>query len=177
MYNILYYLELENCRLDCGTEIAFKNLDSDSDIIFFKLPIIKGLILALKDNCFAHKSPVVTYTEHTWSQDIKEKNEKIDKFSKELNIQKLKECLEKYFNSKTDIKINIDQKALEIDCKQFIKYAYQANDEEYNNILKQYEDDNIDFFNELFRKWKMINLIKSTYHLRNHIDSKINAIR
>jgi hypothetical protein len=152
-YNILYYLTLENCRHDCGTEIAFRK--SESEIITIKLPIIEGLILALKDDCFSHKSPVIslinpnefgtrliirTYAQFQKSEEISERNTKISFLSRELNLKKLEDCLEKYFNEETEI-------SLKKDCYNFIKRYYV--DREYydvNNIFDKYYNDHKEFF-------------------------------
>ena len=88
--NIIYYYKLENCKLDCGTDIAFKKEDSSIEII--RLPVIEGLIISIKDDCVVHKSPVITlinpekdstrilirtFSNITFSDDIKKKIKKI----------------------------------------------------------------------------------------------------
>jgi len=155
-YNILYYLTLENCRLDCGTEIAFRN--SNSEIITIKLPIIEGLILALKDDCFSHKSPVIslidhnkvgkrllirTYAQYQNSADILEKNNNISLLSAELNLQKLDDCF-KNFNKEQD-------KSLKIDCSKFIGQYYVHYDfsENVKKIFDKYKyNENKHLYNE-----------------------------
>jgi len=155
-YNILYYLTLENCRHDCGTEIAFRK--SESGIITIKLPIIEGLIIALKDDCFSHKSPVIslinpdeigkrliirTYAQFQKSEEILGRNVELHKLSIELNLKKLEDCLEKYFNEETEI-------SFKADCYNFIKTYYR--DKEYygvNSIFDRYYNDHKDFFDSL----------------------------
>ena len=145
-YNILYYLQLENCRADCGTEIAFKNLQSE--IINIKLPIMEGLIIALKDDCFTHKSPIIslidhdklgirliirTYADYQNSDEIREKNIKLDSVARELNLNKLNSCMEDYVNPSSD-------QAIKSDCLLFIKhyYDYERSNSEISEIFSKY---------------------------------------
>jgi hypothetical protein len=156
-YNILYYLTIENCRLDCGTDIAFR--DTNSEIITIKLPIMEGLIIAIKDDCFSHKSPVITllepekpgsrliirtYAGHQHGEDIKIKNKQISELNKELNYEKLRNCLDSYFNETID-------ESIRIDCYKFIKYYWPYKDdyEEIKRLFDNYYDSNKSFFDTL----------------------------
>ncbi len=152
-YNILYYLKLENCRLDCGTEIAFTN--SESEIISIKLPIMEGLIIALKDDCFTHKSPIISLLDHekigtrliirTYADfQRSNRNTNIELIAKKLNLEKLNLCMKDYITS-NDI-------AIKSDCLLFIKhyYKYVKNDNEIANIFNRYKDNQQ--YNELFTK-------------------------
>jgi hypothetical protein len=154
LYNILYYLKIENCRHDCGTEIAFKKLDSE--IVIIKLPIMEGLIIALKDDCFSHKSPVISLidTEQTGSRTIvrsyirlpdsdeiiERNNITIRELSEELNTKKLEDCLKKYFNSESE--------SIKLDCLDVIKRAWNHGINK-NPLIDPYYDDNKSFFDNL----------------------------
>jgi hypothetical protein len=164
-YNVIYYLTIENCKLDCGTDIAY--MRPDGIIQTITLPIHQGLIIAFKDSSFAHKSPIITVTDHNnpahrllirtrvynskkVSDEVKKQNKNVDDIVDQLNLEKLKQCLKKYGN-KT---INMAER---VDCIYFIKHFYKYKSDSslfknifiYNNITRfDYTDNEI---NEKFR--------------------------
>ena len=159
-YNILYYLTLDNCRPDCGTDIAFRN-SPESEIITIRLPVIQGLILALKDDCFAHKSPVVslidpeklgtrliirTYAKFEESDQIMNRNASVQDLIYDLNLKKLKDCLKEYFSETID-------KSKKTDCYNFFKYYWRIvknyPDDDYYKEFSKYFSEHDDFFKQL----------------------------
>jgi hypothetical protein len=153
-YNVFCYLELNNCRHDCGVDIAYK--DSESNTVTIKLPIIEGLIILFKDDYFAHKSPIVTLIDpekvgtrlfiRTYVNIAPEneedliKRQQTDEIINELNTNKIQYCLEQYFNNDTSQEIKAD-------CYHLI-YIYRS--EILNNpIYKSYIDEHREFFENL----------------------------
>ena len=160
LYNVLYYLTLENCRSDCGTEIAFL---ADKKKQTIKLPICEGLIIALKDSCFSHKSPIInvidrknpayrliirTYV-YDRSKEVSEEvskkvtaqNIQVNELSRELNLIKLEECLKSYYDyqkSKDDLEENMGNI---IDCVKFITqiFSIYRSDIDFQNIFRDYD--------------------------------------
>ena len=103
-YNILYYYKLENCRNDCGTEIIFINKFGEP--VQTKLPIIKGLIICMKDNLLYHKSPIIQFIDperiseriiiRSWANESREQSDdQLDQYANSLNQKLANECTEK----------------------------------------------------------------------------------
>ena len=169
MYNVLYYLTLENCRLDCGTEIAFSE---DEKIQTIKLPICEGLIIALKDSCFSHKSPIInvidrknpayrliirTYVydrskevSEEVSEEVIAQNTQVIKLNRELNLKKLDDCLKSYndyLKSKKDLEKNMGNI---VDCVNFIKliFSIYSSNTDFQDIFKKYNITNFNLTND-----------------------------
>jgi hypothetical protein len=156
-YNVIYYLTIDNCKLDCGTDIAYRKTDDTIQTI--TLPIYQGLIIAFKDSSFAHKSPIITVTDHdnpahrllirTYvynvnevSDEVEKQNEDVYNIADQLNREKLDQCLKIYKNTTIDI-------AKRVDCIDFIKYFYtleslRTSDSLFKDIFR---DNNITRFN------------------------------